>query len=495
MFGLGSLSLIGTTIGASLIAGAGVTAMREKDLTPTNLTPIETTETLTGLTGKDGFIISKNIQLSEKACYEHILVVGPTGAGKSTTLFFPTLLSNVLPQNSSIIICDPKGELYKKTAWYQRQLGREPILFAPLDPQHSLKYNPLEQCRDVTEVRELAQSLLMNGSLAVEIATGRKSNDVVWINMAQPLWTALLLYCKEKGRPMNTISEAFKLLINHDEEELDAILSNASEDVQMQYKIFQSAQGAQAAIGSIKITLTTNIQVMTDPYLIETTRNSEFNPEILRHKPTALYIMYPEAKANYVSPFMACFYSQLINRIIEEFEEDNPKYLPVFVLFDEFCNIGMLNNFSQNIATIRSRKISCTICLQSITQLYQLYGKANALSILNNSKVKLIMPGLSDLESLNYASSLCGFKKETIASYSESSSISHGRESTNSSSSSWSYSVQRVKRYEPDEIRTLPDKTTLIIAHNKKPLEDAQNIYYEQKKYTDNVKLIKLPIT
>lgn len=463
-------------LGLSAFSGLKSKKTSKEDLSPANI--------LNTLTGNDGLILSSKMHLSEKSCFEHALVVGPTGAGKSTTIFLTNLLSNHLPKNCSLVISDPKGELYKLTSNYQRKIGREPLLFAPLEPKHSLKYNPLEQCKSVTEVRELARTLLMNGSLAIEISTGRKSNDVVWINMAQPLWTAALLYCKEKRRPMNTIYEAYKLLLNHSNEEIDAMFETGSEDVQMQYNIFKAVAGADAAMGSIKITLSTNLQILTDPYLIETTKYSEFNFEQLREKPTALYIMYPEMRANYVSPFMGCFYSQLNDKLIEYF---SPNSLSIIKLFDEFANIGQLNNFSQNIATERSRRMGNVMCLQSLTQLYQLYGEANAQSILNNCKVKLIMPGLSDIETLKYASNLCGYKDVEKKSRTES--INPKKEK----SYTVSYSEQRYKRYETDEIRTLDDGKVLLIAHNKPPVLDNQEIYYKHDKYLKNVKKAKLP--
>ena len=43
---------------------------------------------LSGLTGNDGMLLSKTVQLSSNTCFEHIAIIGPTGSGKSSTFFY-----------------------------------------------------------------------------------------------------------------------------------------------------------------------------------------------------------------------------------------------------------------------------------------------------------------------------------------------------------------------------------------------------------------------
>ena len=80
------------------------------------------------LTGTNGLILSKKFQLTFKKTLEGVCVIAPTGEGKTTSIFLPNLLSDDLPK-SSIIISDPKGELWNLTSKYQRSIGREPVLF------------------------------------------------------------------------------------------------------------------------------------------------------------------------------------------------------------------------------------------------------------------------------------------------------------------------------------------------------------------------------
>lgn len=293
-----------------------------------------TASSLAGLTGNDGLLLSKKVQLNEKTCFEHLAIIGPTGSGKSSTFFIPNLLN--LPANASMVISDPKGELYQKTAAYNESLGRKCILFAPLEPQHSEKYNPLEVANTVTEIREIAQSLLINGANAVALATGKSGGgDSEWINMSVPLLAASLLFCKEAGGEICNIGSALDLILEKDAEQLEMIFTHSSDAVLKQYNVFKQASGSEKTVSSIKTVLSSNLQLFTDQTIRHVTCNeTDFHPEALKDTPTAIYIMCPENKSSYASPFMSIFYSQIINRVMEYKGND----LPVYMLLDEFAN-------------------------------------------------------------------------------------------------------------------------------------------------------------
>ncbi|MCT8975476.1 type IV secretory system conjugative DNA transfer family protein [Clostridium sp. CX1] len=470
---LGSTLFYGKVIGALGVGATFLNVYLDNHSIITKKPVVGKSNKLKDIKGADGIRISKNMQLSEKKCFENILVVGATGSRKTTSLFYPNLLSDCI--KGSIIILDAKGELYRDTANYQRSIGREPILFSPLDHMHSWKYNPLEQAKDLTEVRELSQTLLINGVKAIELSSGKSGgNDSTWINMALPLLVASMLYCKGKGRPMNTITEALRLIINHSTEEIDLLFSNCKEDIKEQYNIFKTSLESPKTASSIKVTLATNLQIFLDKNIEKLTSETEFTPEELREKPIALYVSYNDQKANYLSPFLSIFYSQMITHLIENYSEES---LPVYFMFDEFATAtGQILNFHNTVAVSRSRELSFLVCLQSISQLFQLYGRDNGLTILNNLKTKCILPSISETSTLSYASELCGYvdvkKKST---------------SRSGNNTSISYSATKEKMFAESNIRELKINEMLIIAHNLAPVKDYLNIYYENESYSTYV--------
>lgn len=424
---------------------------------------------LKAIKGHTGLMISKNFQLSEEKSCEGVVCIAATGEHKTTSVFYPNLLSDHL--EGSIVILDSKGELYRDTANYQRSIGREPILFNPLDYKHSWKYNPLEQARNLREVRELAQTILVNGVKAMELSAGKSGgNDAVWLNMAQPLLTSSMLYCKQKGKPMNTITESLRLILNHTNEELELLFSNSNEQIREQFNIFRTSLESPKTASSIKVTLATNLQIFLDKNIEEVTKETEFTAEDLRQKPIALYVSYSNQKAIYLSPFLSVFYSQLISHAMESYTSENNT---VYYLFDEFATAtGQILNFHNTAAVCRSSKMSFLICLQSISQLFQLYGRDNGLTILNNLKTKCVLPSITDLSTLEYISELCGYVETKKKSSTQS-----------CSNTSTSYSTVNEKMFTESDVRSLGSKELLIIAHNLAPTKDVQNVYYENQNY------------
>lgn len=385
-----------------------------------------------------GIHISKNFFTKN-----HTVIIAPTREGKTTSVFFPNLLENNL--KGSIIVADPKRELYKKTHKYQELIGRRTILYDPFSMD--VQYNPIKNCLNDREIIQLSQNLLINGSLSYELQTGKKSGGVEWLQSSQGLFTAALLYKKN-------ISEALNLIIETDLLHLDNIFSNASRNIATQYNLFKTCLDSPKTAASIKNTLASNLQLFTDTLAIN---KSDFTAQQLRNEPIALYISYSENKSNYLSPLMACIYSQLIDQLTDI------KGIPITFLLDELANIGFISNFPTVLSTCASRDMTFLLCLQSISQLEAIYGRYNTLTILNNCKTKAVLPSLTDLQTIEYISKLCGTTEVVI-------------------------DKKRMSKtlFTPDEVRRIQDKKILVISNNDYIFLDDQNIYYEQQEYLKN---------
>lgn len=410
------------------------------------------------LEGKDGFIISKNFQLNFKKSCENVVVIGPPGEHKTTSFFYTNLLSDHFPK-SSIVITDPKGQLYKLTHKYQKLIGRKPILFEPLG--NNAHYNLLAHCKDFTEVRQLAVNLLENAQLA----TSGNNKNSEWISMAAPLLTAALL--KEK-----TIPDALDLIILNTEEELESKFLKASVEAKRQFAIFQTSLKSPGTVDSIRSTLATSLALYGDPNLIKNISTNDFSPEQLRKEPIALYIKYDSSKAKYLAPFLGTYFSQFIDKVMNAYKEG---CLPVIFMLEELQNIGKIIGLESILAICREYDMPIMSCLQNTVKLNDIYGQYNAMTILNCFKTKCVLPSLSDIEALRYISELCGETQINIL------------------QSKGNTSKASRKLFTPDEIRRLSnnnrnsDDKVLIIAHNKLPFLDTQEVYYENEKYLNNV--------
>jgi type IV secretion system protein VirD4 len=399
------------------------------------------------LAGKDGFILSKNFQLNFKKSCENVVVIAPPGEGKTRSFFVPNLLSNHFPK-SSILITDPKGKLWERTSEYQKSIGRNPILFEPLGT--NVHYNPLVQCNDFTEVRSLAVNILENAQVASD--GNNKSSE--WISMSAPLMTAALL--REK-----TIPDALDLIVLNDEEKLDTLFLKSSIEAQKQYLIFKTSQRSPGTVDSIRSTLATSLALYADPALIKTISQNDFTPKQLREEPTALYIKYETSKSKYLSPFLGIFFSQMTDKVMNSYTEDN---LPVVFLLEELQNLGKIQGLENTLAMCREYNMPILACLQNTVKLNDIYGQNNAMTILNCLKTKCILPSLSDIEALKYISDLCG----------ETEIIMHIDKDKTTRTSTKLFTIDEVRRLSNSNKNS--DNTVLIIAHNKLPLLDDQLI-------------------
>ena len=151
--------------------------------------------------------------------------------------------------------------------------------------------------------------------------------------------------------------------------------------------------------------------------------------------------------------------------------------MPIHIFADEMANLGLIPNISNLVSTIRSAKISFTAGLQSMTQLNQIYGTENTSAILNNLKTKIILPGLSDIPTLEYISKLCGSKEITVKNMSQNA----------NNQTSTSISKTKISLFDDCDLRCLKDDEMLLLTSNKYPLLLQQSPYYKYQKYNMNV--------
>jgi len=423
--------------------------------------------------GTNGIKLSKNIQLSVESMFGHIGIFGKTGSFKSSGIYIPNLLSNFLPK-SSLIISDVKGELFKLTSWYQKNIcKREVIVLCPLEPGNSIGYNPLAICEDVTDIRKLAQTLVTNANL---VSPNKSSGGAEWDSMATPLLTASLLYCKDKGGEQCNITTALDIVITHSDKELQKLFSNSTNEVLVQWNMFKTSLDAKGASSSIKITLASALQSFSDYKISTVTSKDEFRPDMLRKKPIALYIINAETKADYLAPLMAVIYSQLIDINLDYYDNNN-NCLPIFNFLDEFANVGYLPGFNHTITASRSRKFSLNLCVHDVRQLFRLYGQDLTYTMINNLTTKIVLPGISEPCTLDYISSISGDTTITVNS-----------ESRTGDKTTVTSSKQTKKLFTSNEVRCLKDETCIVIINNKQVVADKLNIYFKNKIYENRVK-------
>jgi len=107
----------------------------------------------------------RDLRLSERLSFSNVAVYGVTGKGKSTVYARP-LIFDKAKTNSSLIVNDMSGDLYRDTSGYMEAQGYRVIVLNPNDLENSNRYNPfLEIQKDVDLLRysELFSKLIGRG--------------------------------------------------------------------------------------------------------------------------------------------------------------------------------------------------------------------------------------------------------------------------------------------------------------------------------------------
>ena len=92
---------------------------------------------------------------------KNIAVFGSSGSMK-TIAFLITNLLELSKYRKSIILTDPKGEIYQKTSLYFRKIGYEVRVFNLKDMKHSDRWNPLLEIEKIDDVQTSAEIIISN---------------------------------------------------------------------------------------------------------------------------------------------------------------------------------------------------------------------------------------------------------------------------------------------------------------------------------------------
>lgn len=163
--------------------------------------------------GHGGTIVSRQGEtLYIDDSHSNTLVIGTTRSGKGEMYVFPSIdvysRAERLADRPSMIISDPKLELYKSSKKTLEQRGYVVRLLNLADPMHSMGYNPLQLVVDYyrSGLVEKAQMAAKTFSFSI-FAADNSTQEPIWKNTATDLFTALIIAiatdCMEADKALN----------------------------------------------------------------------------------------------------------------------------------------------------------------------------------------------------------------------------------------------------------------------------------------------------
>ena len=350
----------------------------------------------------------------------HNLVIGSTGSGKTETIVKP-MVNLLAKKGESMVITDPKGEIYKYCASYLKEQGYKIVVLNFREPQRGNSWNPLtvpfKYYRDGNQ--DKAIELLNDIALNIIYDPSNKNESDFWEKASAAYFSALALGlfkdATEKEVNLNSIN-----VMSIVGEERYAMSNYIKEYFGMKGEGSTEYLSASAVInapndtkGGLLATFRQKIQLFTTvPVLSEMLSYSDFNMKDIGKDKTAVFMIIHDEKKTYHS-LMTIFIKQCYETLIDVAQENGGK-LPVrtnFIL-DEFANMPPLKDVDAMVSAARSRDIRFTFIIQNFAQLNDVYGD-NVAEIIKGNCGNLVYLISTEMKALEEISKMCGEVKVT----------------------------------------------------------------------------------
>ena len=344
-----------------------------------------------------GFVFGKhsgNYVVKSEDKDGHIMVVGGVGRGKSSCIAMPTLRV----WKSSVFAIDIKGELSSYASKYRKRIK----IFSPQNP-NSYGYDLYIFLRNspnpAQEARAIAQAI---------IPLPPDTKDTFWIDNAQTLLTgAILHYSGMKYSFINTLQEIqnsgvislITTLAESASKKAQLCVGGFVDMIDSQGNPNKTLAGifAEVSRGIIPLVLDDDIVSALSREETITPIDLEYGYDIYLNIPEHLLRQWKNLLSLIVNQFLLFFERRAEKR-------DMPQIL---FLLDEFPRLGKIPFIMDALATLRSKKITICLILQSLAQLDMIYGQNERKVIADTCSYKAVLSA-TDPETQNYFSMLVG---------------------------------------------------------------------------------------
>ncbi len=329
------------------------------------------------------------LRLPNAALARHVLVVGLTGAGKTSTVTMPVLLEAARHGVSAVVFDLKYGEddtLASAAVAWQRA-DRDVCVFAPLEAA-SLCWNPLDGCRTIAAAQRIATMLF-------EEPRDGSPDLGYWAGVERHVCATLIYAVASDGGAA-----------------LDRVraLSAAGPDAVRAYvhehagaELLERHLGAYRTMlpkdqAGILQGIASRLDAWSDPAVCAATRAAPPHRRLpldrLRREPILLIVGIPQSALERCHWLWRLFLRDLNSLLLRPRASD--ERVPVLAVFEELPAWGALPAFAEHLATLRSRGVAIMATIQSEAQGEHVYGRAGWAAVAANLVTKIYLAPLAD---------------------------------------------------------------------------------------------------
>ena len=328
---------------------------------------------------------------------QSVIVLGPTQSMKTSGFAIPAILEWEGP----VVATSVKSDLLRHTIDVRRQKGDVWVY----DPTRSVQeepatWTPLATCHTWHGAQKTASWLT---GATTSASTGLSDADFWYAAAAKLL--APLLYAA--ARADLTIADVVRWVNLQEQKEVLAALKGAEQAAIDAASASFAREGRQKS--SVYTTAETVLAAYEDPIVSVSAEGCDISPRrLLAGSGTTLYVVAPSHEQRRLRPLFETLLHTVISYAFERAnEQGGPLDPPLLLVLDEAANIAPLRDLDALASTAASHGIQLVSVFQDLAQVRTRYGD-RGLTVANNHRGKVILSGISDTQTLEYASRLLG---------------------------------------------------------------------------------------
>lgn len=355
---------------------------------------------------------------------KHSVTIGQTGSKKSRLVAMP-LVHILGTAEESMIISDPKAEIYYRTSEYLHKKGYEIKVINLRNPRSSHGWNPLALPYAFYKDNDLDHAYEFANDIAINLtAIDKSEKDAFWDNSAGTLFFGLTLllfkYCHEykeadEAVSISNILELRNILFSSKNPESSPLWDYAKTDRFIESMLIGTVTTAEPTRQGILSVFDQKMRAFSvQPALLDMLSKNDSDYDFITEKPSAVYLILPDEKTGYhnlVSLYVKQSYEYMIYKAQNESARHSGLGIRVNYILDEFSSLPAISDFPAMITAARSRNIRFNLFLQSKKQLFLRYGD-DCDTIMSNCENWIYLSS-RELGFLKELSELCGDTNNT----------------------------------------------------------------------------------
>ena len=365
----------------------------------------------------------------------------------------------MVPKGTVLVEC---GKMLEKGGYVIKSLNT-------INFRKSMHYNPFSYIRSEKDILKLVNTIIVNTK-----GDGDKSGEDFWVKAEKLYYTALIGYiwyeAPDHEKNFTTLleminasearedDETFKNPVDVMFDELEA--RDPDHFAVKQYRKYKLAAGKTAK--SILVSAAVRLAPFNLPQIKAVTDHDDMDLYTLGERKCALYAVIPDNDTTFTF-LVSLLYSQIFQTLYYCADQIHHGALPCHVHFilDEAPSVN-LPGLPRELATMRSRNISCSTIIQNMAQIKELY-KDSWETIPGNSDTLLYLGG-NEASTHKYISEALG--KSTIDTK------THGQTKGRSGSYSTNFQISGRELLTPDEVRMLDNRYCILFIRGTRPVMD-----------------------